>query len=310
MRTLSFIFCLLFIAFSCQPSSQKKETNRERSVKKDSSIFELKSEIKYNVDSSDIRIYEKLISFAKLNQLATKSFSEIEIEIAHQLLGTPYVSKTLEKDSVEDLVINLRELDCTTFMENVLAISLCIKNDLTGFESYCSTLKQLRYRDGKIDQYPSRLHYTTDWLLDNQKKGIIKMASEEFGTSDFDANVNFMSGHPENYKQLSNPEFVEAIRQHEIRISSSKLKLVPKEKINEVAKSIKDGDMIAISSTTTGLDFSHVAIASWHNKHLHFIHASSKEKKVVLSDNTLHDYLAGMKNNDGIIVARLIETIK
>lgn len=33
---------------------------------------------------------------------------------AHQFMGVPYVAHTLEVNDVESLVINTRELDCTT----------------------------------------------------------------------------------------------------------------------------------------------------------------------------------------------------
>jgi len=300
MRTLNILLPILIIGFSCQTSSQNNDAKNDLPV-----IQTILKANKYAVDSADIAIYNKIITFAKDSSLETKSYSEIEIAVANQLLGTPYVGKTLEKDSIESLVINLRELDCTTFVENVLAISMCIKNKSTSFEEYCEALLKLRYREGKIDQYPSRLHYTTDWLLDNQKKGIIEIVSEMFGSDNFDASVNFMSTHPQFYKQLSNNQFVNQMKEHEIRISASKLKFVQKSKINEVSKFIKDGDMIAISTTIPGLDFSHMALAEWKNGRLYFINASSREKKVVLSDKTLFDYMAGMKNNDGIVVARL-----
>jgi len=302
MRTTSFIIAFLFFAFGCQTVSQKNDNKIKDPEKNNVGNIEEK---KFNADDRDIAIYNKIIAFAKANKLETKSYPAIEIAVANQFIGTPYVGQTLEKDSVEALVINLRELDCTTFVENVLAISQCIKHKTTSFDDYCHMLVKMRYRNGIIDQYPSRLHYTTDWLMDNQKKGIIDIVSEQFGTANFDANVSFMSGHPESYKQLVNKQFVEQIKQYESTVSAYKLKFVPKSKINEVAKFIKDGDMIALTTTFQGMDVSHVTIAAWKNGQLHFIHASSGEKKVVLSDKTLYDYLAGKKNNDGILVARL-----
>jgi hypothetical protein len=302
MRILNFIMIFILFALSCQTSSQDNESE----VTSDNSSYGgSKEELSYYADSADIIIFENLIKYASKNQLETKSLSEIEIEIAKQLIGTPYVGHTLEKDSIETLVINLRELDCTTFMESVLAISLCVKNKMVSFNDYCEMLIKLRYRNGQIDEYPSRLHYATDWLLNNQEKGIIKIVSEEFGPGNFNSSVNFMSTHPESYKHLANPAFVEIMKQHEARISSMKLKFIPKNKINELAKNIKDGDIIAISTTIDGLDFSHVAVAAWKDKQLYFIHASLKEKKVVFSDKSLYDYLAEIKHNDGIMVGRL-----
>jgi hypothetical protein len=307
MRILFYLTVILIITISCQSSSQDDKSNKELSEteKKDSVQTIEKEELAYYADSADMAIYNKIIKYAIDNQLENKRIAEIELEVARQLMGTPYVGQTLEIDSVESLVINLRELDCTTFLENVVAISICIKNKAVRFNDYCEMLQKIRYRDGQIKEYPSRLHYTTDWLFNNQQKGILKIVSEDFGTTEFDSKVNFMSTHPKNYKQLTNQTFVDSMKNHEARISSLKLKFIPKEKINEVAKNIMGGDIIAISTTIEGLDFSHVAIAAWHKEKLHFVHASLKEKKVVLSDISLSDYLAGMKKSDGIVVARL-----
>jgi hypothetical protein len=293
---------LLFFLISCQSNSQESETDTDPP---DSLSYSNNENYGFKADSSDIAIYERLIKYSGVKQLEYKTLPEIELEVATQFIGTPYVGHTLEKDSVENLVINLRELDCTTFMENVLAFSLCIKNKTTTFNDYCEMLVKMRYRNGEVYGYPSRLHYTTDWLMNNQAKGLIKIVSEDFGTSDFDSKVDFMSTHPQNYKQLVNNEYVEQMKQHELRISETKLKLIPKGKINETADKIKDGDIIAISTTVPGLDFSHVAIAAWKNDRLYFIHASSSAKTVIFSDKTLQDYLAAMKNCDGIIVGRL-----
>jgi hypothetical protein len=307
MYSYNFFIILAIFVFSCQSSSQDQlKHNESTSDEMADSIKKIeKEDIGYYADSADIAIYEKLIKYATDKNLAEKSISEIEMEIAKELMGTPYVGQTLEKDSVESLVVNLRELDCTTFVENVLALSLCIKNKTTRFNDYCEMLVKLRYRNEKIEGYPSRLHYTTDWLVDNQQKGVLKIVSEDFGLADFDTKVDFMSTHIKSYRQLANPEFVKAMKEHEARISSYKLKFIPKNKINEVAKNIQDGDMIGISTNIPGLDFSHEAIAAWHNGKLYFIHASLKDKKVELSDKPLQDYLAGIQHTDGIVVARL-----
>jgi len=293
---------MILLTFSCKTSSQDGEIENNESG---NTIDTIHKENKFNADTSDIAIYEKLIKYSNEIQLQSRSLPEIELEVARRFVGTPYVGHTLEKDSVENLVINLRELDCTTFMENVSAISLCIKKNTISFGDYCNMLVQLRYRNGKIDGYPSRLHYTTDWLLNNQEKGLLKIVSEDFGTAEFDSKVDFMSTHPASYKQLVNASFVEQIKHQEVRISSANLKFIPKGKINEFSTNIQDGDIIAISTTIPGLDFSHVAIALWKNNQLYFFHASSSEKAVVVSDKTLHDYLAGMKKSDGIVVGRL-----
>ena len=69
---------------------------------------------------------------------------------ARQLCGLPYVAKTLEVNREERLVVNLRQLDCTTYVETVLALALCMKQKAHTFQAFCSNLQRLRYEDGKV----------------------------------------------------------------------------------------------------------------------------------------------------------------
>lgn len=231
--------------------------------------------------------------------------AQATIAIANDLLGIPYVAGTLETNETEQLVINLRELDCTTFVENVTALSICIQNKTCTFGDFCKTLTRIRYRDGIIDQYPSRLHYFTEWLINNRDKKLITLISDSIGNAPYTPLVNFMSTHPDKYKALSNPEFVKEIARAENLISSQKLKFITKDHIEQVEEQIHDGDIIALATKINGLDISHVGIAIHYNQRLHMIHASSTLKKVVMTDKPLSDYLAGIQHNTGILVGRI-----
>ncbi|KAA6304419.1 hypothetical protein EZS27_043932, partial [termite gut metagenome] len=62
-----------------------------------------------------------------------------------------------------------------TFVEYVLAMSLGPpqKKDIEGVE-FRKYLRQIRYRDGRMEGYTSRLHYVSDWINDNIRKGLIE----------------------------------------------------------------------------------------------------------------------------------------
>ena len=80
-------------------------------------------------------------------------------------LDVPYVAHTLEADGPEELVINCDEVDCTTLVEYVLAETLTPKladGDISE-SAFADNLQKIRYRDGKIDGYTSRLHYIAEW---------------------------------------------------------------------------------------------------------------------------------------------------
>lgn len=300
-KNLFVYFLILMLSFvACSNDSKSAKQNQTKDPEK-------KRLNTYGADSLDIDIFNNLLQYAHKEKLSEKPLPEIEIAVARYFLSTPYVAKTLDINGKEHLVINLRELDCTTFLENVVSISTCIKNNTTDFETYCQTLINFRYRNGTLDKYPSRLHYFTDWLLDNEEKQLISIVSNTFATDRFDPTVNFMSTHPQSYPQLENEEFVEQIDEIEKEVSQAKLMFVPKENIQEIEKYVQNGDLIAITTNIPGLDIAHVGLAYFVNERLHLFHASSTQKEVVISEETLQDYLKGITKNNGIIVARLQE---
>src|SRR3972149_4984568 len=122
---------------------------------------------------NDVEICNSKFQLAVDKNLASKSINKIIVEIGKSFFGTDYIAHTLETEGEEQLVINLTVLDCTTFLENALVFARCIKKGKTSFEDYQKELILIRYRNGIIDQYPSRLHYFTDWIFDNEKKGIV-----------------------------------------------------------------------------------------------------------------------------------------
>lgn len=271
-------------------------------------IFTLSNTIKgQNIiySKSDSLIYEDYIkTFSKDKE---KPFSELIINTAKFFLNKPYVASTLEVSENERLVVNLRELDCTTFVENCIALSGIVQFGRQSFSDYCDLLTYIRYRAGEIDGYTSRLHYTSDWAYDNAQKEVLKNISGEIGGQLIVKNINFMSVHPQSYKYLADDkENLARIKKIEDRINNRKAyTVIPVSAIPANSKGIQDGDIIAFATSIEGLDYSHVGIAYWKNKQLHFIHASSKMKKVVIEQKTLLDYCKDSKNCTGISIFRI-----
>lgn len=254
---------------------------------------------------SDSLIYEDYIK--TFSKDVKKSFSELIINTAKFFLNKPYVASTLEVSESEKLVVNLQELDCTTFVENCIALSGIIKFERKSFDDYCALLTYIRYRGGEIDGYTSRLHYTSDWASENEDKEILKNISGDIGGQVIAKNINFMSTHPQSYKHLNNnKENLAKIKRIEDSMNSRKAYIViPISAIPANSKDIQSGDIVAFATSTEGLDYSHVGIAYWENEELHFLHASSKMKKVVIEQKTLLDYCKDSKNCTGISIFRI-----
>ncbi|WPR76152.1 N-acetylmuramoyl-L-alanine amidase-like domain-containing protein [Algoriphagus sp. NG3] len=251
---------------------------------------------------------ERLESFlSRLNEkkLTSKTYSEQASEIGQWFLETPYVEKTLELPGPEKLVLNLQGLDCTTFVETVVTLTrLSCLSDVT-FDGFERELENLRYRDGKNEGYSSRLHYFSDWIYENQEKGILKDMTQEIGGSAYPNAPTFMSENPKFYPQLSESKNLEAIKLTENQIQKRSYFFIPKAEISKLEKNIKSGDIIAITTSMPNLDIVHTGFAIEKNGRIHLLHASSKNMKVEISEKPLSGYLAGNKSQSGIIVSRL-----
>ncbi|MBR6606452.1 MAG: DUF1460 domain-containing protein [Prevotella sp.] len=230
---------------------------------------------------------------------------------AKKFVGIPYVANTLEVNDEEQLVVNLRQMDCTTYVETVVSLALCVQNGQFTYQDYINALRNLRYRNGVIDGYGSRLHYFSDWIDNNENMGFVKEVQTP--NPPFSAiqvlNLDFMSKHPHSYKALRiSPYLVEEIRETEINLNGKKMNYIPKSSLANTSllrKVVRNGDILAIVTNVKGLDIAHLGIALWRKDGLHMLHASSKQGRVVEDNNTLRTYLNGNKSFLGIRVLRL-----
>jgi hypothetical protein len=260
----------------------------------------------------DVEICNSKFSFAVEKNLAGKPIGDIIAEIGKSFTGTEYVAHSLEIDGEEQLVINLSGLDCTTFLESAIVLSRLVKMNKTSFEDFQNELIKVRYREGVINQYPSRLHYFSDWIYDNEKKGIVKDVTKDMGGKPTNFKVNFMSTHPESYKHLiETPEFVPVIQKQEKEISVRSYFYIPQEKIFSVENKIQNGDLVAFTTNIKGLDISHTGIAlKGENGRVHLLHAPNVGHKVQITEEPLSEYVKKIKKHTGIIILRPIEPEK
>ena len=98
---------------------------------------------------------------------------EVMLKAALLRQGTRYVAGTLEVEP-EQLVVKLKETDCILYVESCLALALTAQSSDTSYAAFCDNIRKLRYRDGKIDGYPSRIHYTSEWILQAEKNGYLE----------------------------------------------------------------------------------------------------------------------------------------
>ena len=258
---------------------------------------------------TDEQICKRKFDIAVRESLSRRPIGEVMVAIGGSFLGTPYKARTLEVEGPERLVVNLRALDCVTFVENTLALSRCVKLGATSFDAYLDQLRLIRYRGGRIDGYQSRLHYFSEWIVDNERKGIVKDVTLEIGGIPDDRPINFMSTHPDAYRQLSDPAVLESIRRREEELNKGTRYYLPTQALRDNPAVLEPGDILGITTRIGGLDIAHTGMVAIGNGVVRYLHAPLSSGTVQLSEQSLPEYLQGYRNHTGVMVARPLEPV-
>ena len=253
----------------------------------------------------DVDKFEEVMALTSGDREAP--MSELVVKIAKHFIGAPYVAGTLEVEP-EQLTVNMAETDCILFVEMCVALALTAKDAEPSFDRYLDNLAGLRYRDGIVDGYTSRLHYTSEWIAQGEKRDIFKEVTSECGGRPIAQKFHFMSTHPASYKQLKDsPDDVAKMRRIEQALEAQDYSYIPKADLPRCIKDIRSGDIIAFCSTVAGLDIAHIGIALRDGDNLTFIHASTAAKKVIINPQPLVTYINGVKSQSGLRVIRLTD---
>ena len=241
-----------------------------------------------------------------------KTPAQTAVNIGKQFLGTPYVPRTLDADLTEKLVVNVRAFDCTTYIETVLALALAhhrlaAGNTLPFETAFHNYLTLLRYRAGRIDGYASRLHYFSDWLRDNERKGLLADVTGELpGSITVAKSVSYMTTAVYKYPRLSDPTARKQMLLAEAALNQRSFLFIPKKNIRLAESQLREGDIVMLTAARPGLDMKHVGLAVRQpSGRIHLLHASSDQRKVVITRYPLSNYLLYHKHLSGIRVARL-----
>lgn len=231
--------------------------------------------------------------------------SETFFSAATLFVGSPYQGGTLDINEKEELVVNFAAFDCVTFIENSLALSHSVRFGDNTLEGFRKNLEHIRYRSGKLDGYASRLHYFSDWIRDNEKKGILREITQEAGGKAFRKKIFFMSRHAAANPHLKDADVLESVKSAEQSLSGLEYYRIPKQYVKKFYNIIREGDIIAFTTSVDGLDISHTAIAVSNPLGIGILHASFDKKKVTLEAD-LYDYMKNKSKIDGIRIIRVL----
>jgi hypothetical protein len=263
----------------------------------------------------DWEIFRSKVTWAWEAGLDTLPIGEAMAEIGLSFVGDPYIPGTLELAGPEGVVVNFEGFDCVTLVENAFALARFIKSygpevlesEGQSRELYRGALREMRYRNARVAGYPSRLHYFSDWILDNEAKGLVQEITGELGGEmDYKA-IDFMTTHPDAYRQMSDAATWRAIQETEDRLSGMGRPKLPEEEIPTWMSWIRNGDIIAATTTVDGLDVAHTGLALWQDSELHLLHAPLVGEVVEVSQRPLAERILRLEGQDGIRVVRPLD---
>lgn len=289
-----------FTPFTAHSQLQAQTTENASTLSIESSSAEGSSDWVYT--EQDVALFHEIM--ATYAPYKDEPMADLIPKIGRFFEGQPYVAFALETTDKEQLIINLRELDCTTYAEHLLALSRTLKSETQNFEAFAQNLEAIRYRDGQRGNYPSRLHYFSEWIYNNAQLGLVETPADQFG-SPYPNELSFMSEHPSAYKHLAkNPSYVQQIQGLEAELSQNQYSFVPKSDYLRLESQLRSGDIVGFTTDIKGLDVSHVGIVVDIDGTFHLMHASQSNQKVEVSDEPLAYFLRPESKHTGIMIAR------
>ena len=263
------------------------------------------TQMRFHCDS-DTTVINGLL--AKGNESGIADANALIEFYARKLLGTPYVAHTLEADE-EVLTINIHELDCLTFIESLYALTRATLNHRYSWRDYAANIENVRYRGGTMGDYSSRIHYISEWIIDNHLRGNLVEVTPDLPHADYMVkNIDYMSKNPSQYRQLKNDTaMVEKIRRYELR--QHRFPYLKRSWLNDkdVKAALRSGDFISLVTKADGLDVSHNGIIIVDDKgDPYLLDASMSGGKVMLESKPLFKFLERSKNNIGVRVFRMM----
>ncbi|HEX7069172.1 MAG TPA: N-acetylmuramoyl-L-alanine amidase-like domain-containing protein [Rhodothermales bacterium] len=255
-------------------------------------------------DSLTQRLFDDVMEQARAENLHQRPIGEMMQEIGLQFRAKPYLTGVLDAGGEETLVCRLDGFDCVTFLESALALARTIRSGEYSWDAYALTMRDQRYRGGEMEGYCSRLHYFSDWIADNERRGNVRDITRELGGVPLEKDLNFMSTHRESYPRFAtNDSLYQCIIEMEADLRDRELYYIPEDRIASVYDRLQAGDIIATATNIDGLDVTHTGLVYEHGDgRIGLLHASTSGGVKVSPD--LQSYVQDNRSQIGIVVAR------
>jgi hypothetical protein len=235
---------------------------------------------------------------------ADETFGALTVRVAEAAIGRPYADPPSTGGAE---VVNLRvdAFECVSFVESSLAVARCVWMQTPTASCFGQEIVTIRYRDGRIDGFPSRLHYFEDWLGDNARRGHMALLSKELGGQAITRHTAYMTDHQGIFPALKDATIYKRIAAMEHRLSTSPQFIVMREMIGAIEPRLMDGDIIAVTTRRSDILVRHAGLVQLGaNRQVHLLHASSAHHRVTRTKETLAEYINRRPEREGILIAR------
>ena len=289
------IFLMLALLLACAPRQASQQVAHAATM----------TQMRFHCDSDTTVINELLMQGYESGIDEANALIEF---YARRLLGTPYVAHTLEGDE-EMLTINIHELDCLTFIETLYSLTRATLDHRYSWRDFAFNIENVRYRGGEMGDYSSRIHYISEWIIDNHVRGNLVEITPDLPHVDYMVkNIDYMTHHTDSYRQLKDDSvMVEKIRRYELR--NHRFPYLKRSWLDDkaVKAALRSGDFVSLVTKVEGLDVSHNGIIIIDEKgDPYLLDASMSGGKVMLEPKPLFKFLEKSKTNIGIRVFRMM----
>ena len=250
-------------------------------------------------DSATQARFDAVMRVARTEDLHTESLGRIMQALGQQFMGAPYLEHTLDTTPTERLVTRLDGFDCVTFVEAMLALGRGVAQRDYRFEGYAQRLQAQRYRSNAEPSYCARLHYFSEWIADNERRGVVRNITAYLGGTRVDRDLTFMSEHRDAYDRFATDDSLYACIQAmeaDLQAQDHAWHVIPQDQIEA-------GDIIGLATDIAGLDIAHTGLAFRDDDgQLGLLHASLSGEVIVSPD--IQQYIQQIDHQIGIVVAR------
>jgi hypothetical protein len=265
--------------------------------------------------SEDLRRLEEWVGVLRRERFdAAAPLGLAAVRVGELAVGTPYEPHTLEEyllagDSpsrAEPLTLRLDRFDCVTLVESCLAIARVARAGADPvWDGFAREMERMRYRGGVRAGYTSRLHYFSEWLHDNERRGLVRMLGRELGGTADTRPLRFMSEHPDAYPALADADVRAEIASIERQLDDQPRWVIPTANIPAIVDQVQSGDVLAFATSIEGLDVTHSAFAYRDGDNvLRVLHAPLSGGVVEVTRSTVQEYVSGIRRSTGILLAR------